>query len=278
VASSDETPTLSNITGVSVDRSSVAVSSNGPTRVDTLAGLPNPYGLPLPEEELRRLASLKPCTPVHRVVGFLCGALTVPEPLPPSEWIARLDDRLGGVFEEDILEDGEGALEDREIADEFSGGAAWKDHLAAVAEYVQRVIDAGDVASLIPVAKDAVACRTWARGFEVAACSTLHDLSNEEAVLSAKLRDMGWSRKREPSCFDALHDDVAKLIALWREVPPYDPASEAEVRTYKAMPQPVAPSVRVVHSGETYKRSTPKVGRNDLCPCGSGKKYKKCCG
>ncbi len=21
----------------------------------------------------------------------------------------------------------------------------------------------------------------------------------------------------------------------------------------------------------------PKVGRNDLCPCGSGRKYKKCC-
>jgi uncharacterized protein len=25
-------------------------------------------------------------------------------------------------------------------------------------------------------------------------------------------------------------------------------------------------------------RNTPKVGRNDLCPCGSGKKYKRCCG
>ena len=25
-------------------------------------------------------------------------------------------------------------------------------------------------------------------------------------------------------------------------------------------------------------RDTPKVGRNELCPCGSGKKYKKCCG
>ena len=25
-------------------------------------------------------------------------------------------------------------------------------------------------------------------------------------------------------------------------------------------------------------RSVPKVGRNDACPCGSGKKYKKCCG
>ena len=26
------------------------------------------------------------------------------------------------------------------------------------------------------------------------------------------------------------------------------------------------------------RRSAPKVGRNDPCPCGSGKKYKKCCG
>ena len=25
-------------------------------------------------------------------------------------------------------------------------------------------------------------------------------------------------------------------------------------------------------------RSQPKIGRNDPCPCGSGKKYKKCCG
>ena len=27
-----------------------------------------------------------------------------------------------------------------------------------------------------------------------------------------------------------------------------------------------------------YRRPEPKVGRNDPCPCGSGKKYKKCCG
>ena len=26
-----------------------------------------------------------------------------------------------------------------------------------------------------------------------------------------------------------------------------------------------------------YKRTEPKVGRNDPCPCGSGKKNKKCC-
>ncbi len=28
----------------------------------------------------------------------------------------------------------------------------------------------------------------------------------------------------------------------------------------------------------TIRRETKKVGRNDPCPCGSGKKYKKCCG
>lgn len=29
---------------------------------------------------------------------------------------------------------------------------------------------------------------------------------------------------------------------------------------------------------EPVRRETPKVGRNDPCPCGSGKKYKHCCG
>jgi uncharacterized protein len=28
----------------------------------------------------------------------------------------------------------------------------------------------------------------------------------------------------------------------------------------------------------THRRSAPKVGRNDPCPCGSGQKFKKCCG
>jgi len=33
-----------------------------------------------------------------------------------------------------------------------------------------------------------------------------------------------------------------------------------------------------VSKQETVRRETPKVGRNELCPCGSGKKYKNCCG
>lgn len=32
------------------------------------------------------------------------------------------------------------------------------------------------------------------------------------------------------------------------------------------------------HKPQTVQRESPKIGRNDPCPCGSGKKYKKCCG
>ncbi|MBN2684480.1 MAG: SEC-C domain-containing protein [Pontiellaceae bacterium] len=37
------------------------------------------------------------------------------------------------------------------------------------------------------------------------------------------------------------------------------------------LPEAPKPAVPVVRKGE-------KVGRNDPCPCGSGRKYKKCCG
>lgn len=38
-------------------------------------------------------------------------------------------------------------------------------------------------------------------------------------------------------------------------------------------------SARIIDGGrEGAARSAAKIGRNDPCPCGSGKKYKKCCG
>ncbi|MED5281857.1 MAG: preprotein translocase subunit SecA [Verrucomicrobiota bacterium] len=49
-------------------------------------------------------------------------------------------------------------------------------------------------------------------------------------------------------------------------------------------PSSPAPSLEASESPEIPKvavpvvRDQPKVGRNDPCPCGSGKKYKKCCG
>jgi len=44
------------------------------------------------------------------------------------------------------------------------------------------------------------------------------------------------------------------------------------------VPRRTVPNSRPFESPTTYKRSGAKVGRNDPCPCGSGKKFKKCCG
>ena len=38
------------------------------------------------------------------------------------------------------------------------------------------------------------------------------------------------------------------------------------------------PSCNHGHSLKPIERSAPKLGRNDPCKCGSGKKLKKCCG
>ena len=42
------------------------------------------------------------------------------------------------------------------------------------------------------------------------------------------------------------------------------------------MPQ-AAPKPEDARKPETFRREQPKIGRNDPCPCGSGKKYKNCC-
>ncbi len=49
----------------------------------------------------------------------------------------------------------------------------------------------------------------------------------------------------------------------WKDI--FD--DETRERLYKEQKR----STTIVHEG-------PKIGRNDPCPCGSGKKYKKCCG
>src|SRR5436189_1390347 len=72
---------------------------------------------------------------------------------------------------------------------------------------------------------------------------------------------------------------------LLREDAPTAPTANAPARARQ--PQPVGAMAGVAMDGEgsgemsidlPVRRSLPKVGRNDPCPCGSGKKYKNCCG
>ncbi len=50
--------------------------------------------------------------------------------------------------------------------------------------------------------------------------------------------------------------------------------SSVEAPSRQAAPQQSRVDVQV----QQVVRQVPKVGRNDPCPCGSGKKYKHCCG
>ncbi len=55
----------------------------------------------------------------------------------------------------------------------------------------------------------------------------------------------------------------------------HDPVAAGE----RSAPGAEAAMQAALHSKPVpVKRDVPKVGRNDDCPCGSGKKYKKCCG
>ena len=58
---------------------------------------------------------------------------------------------------------------------------------------------------------------------------------------------------------------------------PDEPEDITEVE-YLLSPQTSTSQPRVGDSGNmTVVRSKPRIGRNDPCPCGSGRKYKKCC-
>jgi len=72
---------------------------------------------------------------------------------------------------------------------------------------------------------------------------------------------------------------------LLREHAPAAPPANAPARARHA--QPVGAMAGIAADGDgaadvtldlPVRRSLPKVGRNEPCPCGSGKKYKNCCG
>jgi preprotein translocase subunit SecA len=61
-------------------------------------------------------------------------------------------------------------------------------------------------------------------------------------------------------------------------VPAFAGASRSAAAAVAAAEAPVPARTGGDDVVKTIRREEPKVGRNDPCPCGSGKKYKKCHG
>jgi preprotein translocase subunit SecA len=91
---------------------------------------------------------------------------------------------------------------------------------------------------------------------------------------------------RSTSNLQAFENFLATLPQfLLREHAPTAPTANAPVRGRQLQPVGAMAAVGSDGDGEgevaidlPVRRSMPKVGRNEPCPCGSGKKYKNCCG
>jgi len=105
-------------------------------------------------------------------------------------------------------------------------------------------------------------------------------------------RDPLTEYKREGfSLFDEMIHDIkiesVKALYFYRPVVAEGPSKrQSDLKESHARVQPVTRQQsnaenrppREQQQVTTVRRTQPKVGRNEPCPCGSGKKYKKCCG
>jgi preprotein translocase subunit SecA len=134
--------------------------------------------------------------------------------------------------------------------------SAWKEHLAAM-DYLRQGIHLRGYAAKNPK-------QEYKReAFEMFSTMLDHVKFNVISVVSrAQLRDDSdvetmEERRKPPASMQYRHAEAQSAIA--------SDHSGAQPAPDNAAPTP-------------FKRATPKVGRNDPCPCGSGKKFKRCHG
>jgi preprotein translocase subunit SecA len=75
-----------------------------------------------------------------------------------------------------------------------------------------------------------------------------------------------------------IDEETVRYLYLVQPVRPEDEARELERRQQRQQRNLQFQAGPAQAEAPKPVRSGAKVGRNDPCPCGSGKKYKKCCG
>jgi uncharacterized protein len=232
----------------------------------------------LNDAELDELAQLLDATPaplqpldVLMLDGYLAGVLVQPRVVPVDEW-------LPPVFD----------VERRALP--VDTGPIWRQRITALITRRRDALNAGisedgffdpvivDVDQLAPASEyDAVqspvsrALLPWAAGFQ-------------------------WAQDCFPDLEDTADDAVGAAVSrIYRHLPPQDDADKALLTTLDrehpltdldaAIDDLVQATVELWDltaqrrfAVATVRRDTPKVGRNDTCPCGSGKKFKACHG
>jgi uncharacterized protein len=192
---------------------------------------------------------------IEELDGFVAGLLVCPELIPPSEW-------LPFVWGTD---DAAPAFDDLDHANRVL--RLIMEHYNLVASILMR--DPGAYAPLLPVddRNGDIIWEVWIEGFETA----------------VKLRPKAWKRMLDADAETA--EAMAGMLALaaWAAD---DESVQAKPDDLDEMaPDLIAPWIVTLNAWRLANYVAPqgparrtKVRRNDPCPCGSGRKYKRCCG
>lgn len=228
-------------------------------------------------EELQGLLARtpEPFEPLDVVMldGFLASVIVQPVLLAPEAWLPHVFDFDAQPLPEDV----DPAWRERTTALVLRRHAALRRQIAEDAWFDPVVLEPDDwdppatddpAASLNPVSQ---AVYPWVAGFQLG-LDAFPDLLEQPdtgidlalARLYRHLPPMGDEDRELIATMDrdlplaTLDDAIDDLIQVVVEL-----SDLTEKRRYQV---------------ETVRRDTPKVGRNDPCPCGSGRKYKACHG
>jgi uncharacterized protein len=199
------------------------------------------------------------CMRPAEVDGFVTGIAVSPDMIPPSDWLPVI---WGG-----------GEPEFKSIEETSRVLSLVLRHHSNIRLTLDRTPEAYQ-----PVLLDSSTGQTtaedWARGFFAA----------------VTLRGASWAALLVPEQFGL----IAPIAVHWsnQEGLPLVPGSAEHIAEIQERAVGLLPAAVIAidqfwkgrrhgalpPTGQTVSGSTAKVGRNDPCPCGSGKKYKRCCG
>ena len=240
----------------------------------------SPASSPLSEREIGELDEALAALPddrqpldVSMLDGFLVGVLLQPDAVMPSDWLPLVFDAREG--EPMIPGDVEHA---RRVLDlvmrHYNNLAA---HIAAREPFDPIVFEANDDGA--PPAQpgdEFLPLWPWAAGFMEAldAFPALLDRYGDDDYVDAALVNVTRHLRPVPG------DDSVTARRIERERAEIDrelPLEDLD-DAIEQMVLGVMEIADVTRPRRPIERALPKVGRNDPCPCGSGRKYKHCHG
>jgi len=223
-----------------------------------------PVSQPLSDEELDRFEELLG-SPIFRseamwldeLQGFLCAVVSAPDTILPSAWLPVA---LGENPE----------YENPQQAEEVFGLIMrFYNHIALTLQQGEGI----EMQLYHSEGKEDYDFESWCRGY----------------LEGVELSEVDWHEAGDPDEVDELLFPFGVLAGdleeFLRDTGQRTITEKEKTELEAACREELAGAVMQTYrywlarrSAKTVRREVPKVGRNDPCPCGSGRKFKQCCG